>query len=369
MTRRSIVLVVLATVVLAGCAGTQGTGTPTAETPTEDASGVESEEIPGVSNESLTNATALVQANGETLVETGARLKVVQTEAATNTESVFTIGSTGSYTLTTTRSASNGQSGTIDYWSNETATYVRTQMNGETQYRSIDRQPGTLDSFNRTLETYLAAGTFTVSNESTDPTTVVLTAEEFTVPDDSGLLGDASSLSGRLVLSQSGQVQNLTITGQQNGESVALRYELLQPVIERATKPAWVSEVPASAKLNPDLTIDVRNSSFLVIENQGGDPVPRNATIAVETNGTSGTATFETALEGGETRYAYFQTSDGTLTLSADQPTADMAASVDSPLSVRVTTSDDVSLYSASMGWASASADAESGSSGTAGDE
>jgi hypothetical protein len=164
-------------------------------------------------------------------------------------------------------------------------------------------------------------------------------------------------------------VQNLTVTGQENGESVAFRYELRQPVIERATMPAWVGDVPQSAKLHPDLTVDIENSSYLVVENEGGDPVPRNATIAVETNGTSGTATFETSLDVGETRYAYFQTSDGTLTLSADQPTADMAASVDSPLSVRVTAGDNVTLYSASMGWASASADAESGSSGTADDE
>jgi hypothetical protein len=197
----------------------------------------------------------------------------------------------------------------------------------------------------------------------------VLTADEFTAPDDGGVLSDASSLSGRLVLSQSGQVQNLTITGQADGETVAFRYELLQPVIERASKPAWVGEVPASAKLHPDLTIDVRNSSYLVIENQGGDPVPRNATIAVETNGTNGTATFDTALGVGETRYAYFQTSGGTLALSADRPTADMAASVESPLSVRVTAGDSVTLYSASMGWGTASADAESGSSGTGGGE
>lgn len=358
MTRKSVVLVVLATVVLAGCAGTNGTGTPTPESPSEDGSSVDVEEIPGVTNGTVTNATALVEANGATLVETGGRVSASQSTVERTSEILYTIGSGGSYSFTTTRSEPSGDSLTVDYWSNETATYVRSQTEEGTRYRVIERAPSVLDQFNSSLETYLAAGTFTVTNESTDPTTVVLTADEFTVPDDDRLFGDATSLNGRLVLSQAGQVQNFTLTGQVDGETVSFRYELRQPIIERASQPGWVSEVPESASLQPELTVDVRNSSYLVVENSGGDRVPENATLQLGMNETSRTVAFDAALEPGDARYAYIAASDGTLQLSADQPASDATASLTSPVSLSITTDDGVSLYSGSFGWESAGVDA-----------
>jgi hypothetical protein len=366
MIRRSIVLVVLASVVLAGCAGQQGTGTPTAETPTEDGSGVEIEDIPGVSNGTLTDPAALVRANGATIVETGGRISATQSSPERNTETLLTVGSGGFYTLSTT-SESGGESGTLDYYRNGTATYVRMQSDGETQYRVVERDVEPLANINASVETYLAAGTFTVANESIDGTTAVFTASEFTSPDDRGFLSGAESLSGRLVLSEYGQIQNLTITGEQDGQTVTFDYELRQPVIERATQPAWVGDVPPSADLHPELSIDVEEGSYLTVQNSGGDRVPRNATLSLSANETSGTVTFDTALAPGETRYAYFAASDGSLTLATEQPSPDATASIDSPASVTVSTDSGVSLYSASMGWSSASASAEEGTSDSSG--
>jgi hypothetical protein len=367
MTRKSVVVVVLAAVVLAGCAGPQSTGTPTADTPTEDANSIDVDEIPGITNGSLTDAAALAEANGETLAETGGRLKIFQSTGQAETEFLFTIGSGGSYSLVTDRTATNGQSNIIEYWSNESGTYVRSQTDSETRYRALEREPGVLDSFNSTLEAYLAAGSFTVGNETNGGTAVVLTADEFGSLDAGGPLSEAESLSGRLVVSQAGQIQNLTITGQQNGQAVRFQYELMQPLIERASKPGWVSEMPASATLHPELNIDVENDSTLVIENQGGDPVPANATLTISTDSKSGSATFDSALAVDDTRYAYFSAASGKLTLSSEKPTASDAASVTSPLSATVTAGDGVTLHSVSMGWGSASANASSdGSSGEA---
>ena len=83
MTRRLLVLVALAAVVLAGCTGGPGadatpeptaTGTPTAGDGGTNA--VSAEEIPGVSDGTLTNATALARANQELLSETGAKIQM-----------------------------------------------------------------------------------------------------------------------------------------------------------------------------------------------------------------------------------------------------------------------------------------------------
>jgi hypothetical protein len=355
MTRRPIVLVVLASVLLAGCAGTQGTGTPTAETPTEDGSGVDIEDIPGVSNGTLTDPATLARANGATIVETGGRISVSQSSPELNTETLLTVGSDGFYALSTT-SENGGESGTVDYYRNGTATYVRMQSDGETQYRVVERNIEPLANINASVETYLTAGTFTASNESTDGTTAVFTASEFTSPDDRGFLSEAESLSGRLVLSEYGQIQNLTITGERDGQTVSFGYELRQPVIERATQPAWVGDVPPNADLRPELTVNVENDSYLTVRHDGGDRVPRNATLSLSANETSGTATFDTALEPGETRYAYFAASDGSLTLTAERPSPEASAPIDSPASVTVSTDSGVTLLSMSMGWGSESA-------------
>lgn len=346
MIRRTIVLAVIASVMLAGCAGLSDTG---ADTPTDDGNGVQIDEIPGVSNSTVTDATALAEANGATIVETGGRIQVVRTASEGETESLLTVGSGGAFTLSASSSATTEGPAALDYYSNETATYAKIQSDGETRYRVVERNPEPLGQFNSSLETYLAAGSFTATNESTDPTTVVFTADEFEPMDDNELFGDVSSLSGRLVLSQSGQVQNLTITGQE----ASFSYELRQPIIERAAAPAWLGEIPPGASLHPELTIDVENDSHLRIEHTGGDAVPANATLEFSDNNTSGTATFDSPLNA-STRYAYFAANDGSLVLTADKPAANETASLDSPASVTIST-DNVTLYSASMGWDSES--------------
>ncbi|MFC7132416.1 MULTISPECIES: hypothetical protein [Salinibaculum] len=364
MTRRSILLVVLATVVLAGCAGQQSTGTPSPESPSGDASGIEVNQIPGIENGTLTDATVLAEANGETLVETGARLHLDESSPEMDSEATLTIGSTGTYVLSTTRST-GGQTASVDYWSNESTAFVRSQSGDRTQYRQLERGLGVLDEFNNSIREYLAAGTFTVQNDSTDGTTVVLTADDFTTSDDGPLAG-ASSLEGRLVLNQAGQIQNLTVTGQASGQAVRYDYELVDPIIERASKPAWVGEVPETATLNPQLSIDVENESVVKLSHEGGDRVPANATFSLTSNDMSGTVTLDTALDDGETRYVFFGASDGELTLTTEAPAADETASLSSPISVSVTTADGAGLYSGGIAWESASAgEGSAGSSGS----
>ncbi|MEF8783054.1 MAG: hypothetical protein V5A39_09555 [Haloarculaceae archaeon] len=102
--------------------------------------------------------------------------------------------------------------------------------------------------------------------------------------------------------------------------------------------------------------MNVENSSYLVVRNEGDDPVPRNATISITTNGTTETATFETALETGNTRFAYVDAIEGQLMVTSDRPSAGAVESVTSPVSVTITTEDNVTLHSGGMAWESESA-------------
>lgn len=266
---------------------------------------------------------------------------------------MLTVGADGASELSTVATASSGQSGTSDYYNNDSATYIRIQSDNESRYRVIERGYNPLDGFNSSLETVLAAGTFTVANESTGSETVVLTAAEFSPAENRGFFDDATALNGRLVLNQNGQIRNLTITGQEDGQAMASMYKLRQLPVDRASAPAWIADVPPSASLHPELSTNVENDSYLRIGNEGGDPVPRNATLNFSANKNAGTVTFNSALESGETRYAYFAASDGALILTAEQPSSAVTALIESPASVTISTDDGVTLLSVGMGWGS----------------
>ena len=360
MTHRLLVLVVISSVLLAGCTGLQGTETPTAETPTATTptaspDGSETDTIAGISNGTLTNASALVAANGATVVENGARISIEQTRPEMDRDSMLTVGADGASELSTISTAGSGQSETSDYYNNDSATYLRLQSDNETRYRIVEQGYNPLDGFNSSLETVLAGGTFTVANGSTDSETVVLTAEEFRPAENSGFLSDTTALNGRLVLDRNNQIQNLTITGQQDGRTVAYTYELRQSPVDHASAPAWIADVPPSASLQPELSTTVENDSYLRIENEGSDPVPRNATLSFSANNTAGTVTFASALESGDSRYAYFAAGDGALILTAEQPSSEVTAPIESPASITISTDDGVTLLSVGMGWGSES--------------
>mgnify|MGYP006896934637 CR=1 FL=1 len=350
MTRRMLLVVVLASVVLAGCAGLQGT-----ETPTDDGTDGEPDQMPGVSNGTVTDAEALVAANSASIAETGGELSVVYDAPDVNSESVLTVGADGTSVLSTTTSDGPDQSGSLETYSNETATYVQMQSGSETRYRVVEQPGDAFDRINSSLTAYLAAGEFTVSNDSIDGTTAVFTSDSFSGLEDGEVLDDANAVSARLVINQSGQVQNLTVTGEQRSETVTFTYELRQSAVERAAAPGWVSEIPPTAALHPELSVDVENDSYVRIDHTGGDAVPRNATLEVATDNASGTVAFDSALEAGETRYAYFATNDGSLVLRNEQPASDTTTTLTSPASIEVTAGE-TALHSGSMAWGSESA-------------
>jgi len=203
-----------------------------------------------------------------------------------------------------------------------------------------------------------------VSSESINSSTVVLTADEFSTVDHDGFFSETRSLDGRLVLDQHGQVQNLTITGQRGDQLVSYNYELRQPAVDHASAPAWIADVPPSAYLHPELSMTVENDSYLRIQHDRGDAVPRNASLAFSANNTNGTVLFDSAFESGETRYAYFAASDGSLRLTTEQPLSNETTAIHSPASITITSTDGVTLHAVGMGWGSESS-SEATASGT----
>lgn len=318
--------------------------------------------VPGVSNGTLADATALARANEAALSETGAELETTQSVGGEEVSFRLRLGpGFSTYALSGAYPAGDRQT-RVEIWTNETRRFVRIEGGDDVRYRVVDRE-NDLPSSLAPIESLLAGGQFVVRNDSTGDGTVVLTASEPAAPADGSR--EYSSFDGRLVVDGSGQIHNLTVSTVDEGRSVTYRYDLRRAGNGQVTKPDWFEDVPESATLRPDVAVDVENESYLVVRHRGGDAVPAGSTLAVTANETAGNATFETALDSGDTRYAYFHASDGTLRIAADRPDGDVVDPVTSPVSVSLATDDGVTLFSASMGWGSESASESEGGGGS----
>lgn len=368
MSRRALVLVGIVTVVLAGCLGgpTSTPGNGSTASPGDGTASVSAEDVPGVSNGSLTNASALARANEAALGETGGELAVSQSgagEAATFrlrlAAGFSTYSLTGSY-------GGEGQTVDVAIWTNETARYVRTQSQGDVRYQTVGRE-NDLPSSLRLVEGLLASGEFTVANESTGEGTVRLTADEYVDPADGHTpFSEVSAFDGRLVVDESGQIHNLTVSAVDRGESVSYGFELRETGVDTVPQPDWFAEMPQSATLNANVDVSVENESYLVVRHRSGDAVPAESTLTVTSNGTTRNATFGSALDQEGVRYAFVDADDGDLRLVADPPASEGVSPLTSPVSVTLTTPDGVTLHSGGMAWESGSASAGDGSGGTA---
>lgn len=358
MTRRTLVLVALAVVVLAGCLGGPGTETTTTPTDGTGTATVSSEDVPGVSDGALANATALTRANEAGLTEAGGTARIRRDGPSGLATARLVVGAErATYRLTSSRSA-DGDAIDTDIWSNESRRVIRMSSDGDSNYRVVDRRDDRLNVLTGVTD-YLEAGDFTAANESTGNGTVVFTADEFVPPSDGhGRFTNVSSFTGRLVVGESGLIHALSVSATDEQGTESYSYELLGTGVDRVAKPDWFDDVPASATLQTQLRVDVENSSYLAVRNEGGDHVPSNTTISVTSNNTTATATLDTSLVTGDTRYAYIDATTGTLRLTADRPTAGAVDPVTSPISVSLTTGDGVSLYNAGMAWSSESASA-----------
>lgn len=367
MTRRSLAVLLAATLVLAGC--TVGPGTTTEEQPGQ---GDAEATPPGVSDGRLANATALLHAHETALAESGFAATMTRSTngTAVSTFDVVAGPSMATYELTWTRSADGGDAVETRLWANESERFVRTRADGETSYRVVPREEDSLGVL-ESLRSYVAAGNFTVADERSDAGHAVLTADAVDARTGAdGPFRDAESFDGRAVVDDRGRVHELNVTVERPSGTETVTFELRRTGVASVERPGWVSDVPPGVAVAPQLSVDVDADRYLVVSNEGGDAVPRNATLSLTTNGSTYRATFDAPLEPGEVRYAAIATDDGRLRLAAERPDPGTVETLTSPVSVAVETAAGASLYSASMGWGSSSAaESGSGSSSASGDE
>jgi len=357
VTRLKVVLALVPILLLAGCIGGLG-----AETQPSDSTDSSPEQIPGVTNGTLANDSALVQANRKAVTTNGAIVQINQSSREMNIDARLVIGANlSTHSLSGSGVASPDEETSIDKWSNETTQFVRTSSGEQTNYRVLEGHDDRLTMLS-SMETFLAAGNFEVANETTDDGMVVLTADSASPADTS--MANLEQFEGRLVVNESGQIQDVTVTLTQDGDQVTYSYELQQVGVERVQKPDWVNDVPPGATLQTQLSVTVENNSYLVVEHSEGDVVPRGTTVQVKSNGTTDTVRLNSSLSAGDRRYLYFDTSSQDLQVTADRPDSSAVSPVTSPTSVEITTEGGVILHSGSMGWASESAGAsDAGSS------
>lgn len=364
MTRTICWIAVVGVVVLAGCMGGPG-GAPTATEQTGDGlTNASSAAVPGVADGTLSNATALATAHSDALTSDGGNVSVTEDAETTSGSFQYSLSSdVETYSLTGTHQRTDGPTVDVSLWSNESVRIARQSADGEDHYRVVDRRrerPSGLDG----LSEYLAAGDFTVANESTGNGTVVLTADESASTADShGRFADAETFSGRLVVEESGLVRNLTVEASVDGEVRSIRYAVTETGVDSVAAPAWVENLPPGATVQAHLDVDVENGSILVIRHDGGDAVPRESVVSVTTNETSGEATFDEPLEAGDRQFLYVDADTGAATLATDRPPAEAVDSIEPPVSLTVRTDAGATLLNAGMSWGSDTAsEPESGS-------
>lgn len=341
---------------LAGCLGG-----PAAETGPSDSTDVSPEQVPGVTNGTLSDASALVEANRHAVTTDGAILQINQSSERMDIDARLVVGADFStYSLSGSGTVSN-ESTAIDQWSNETTQFVRTSSGEETNYQVLHRNDERLTLLS-SIGQFLSAGDFEVANETTGDGTVVLTADS--ASEASTSMADLERFDGRLVVSEDGRIQNLSVTLTRAGEQVSYSYELRQAGVESVPKPDWIDDIPPGATVQAQLSVDVEDDSYLALEHSGGDVVPTGTTVRVESNGTTETVRLDSSLSAGDTRYLYFDASSRELRATEDRPERSTVSPVTSPVSVRIVTEGGAVLHSGSMAWGSESASGGAGDSG-----
>lgn len=362
MTSRSLTVLLVIVLALAGC--TAGPGTPTDDgQPAENAATGTPQ---GVVDGQLANASALVEAHETALAESGFAATVTYAENGSEVGSYDLVAAPDLTTYTAAGTRSTGEDSTVEthLWANETHRFVMYRSGDERSYHARLRGSESLDPI-ESVGSYLHAGDFTVADEPTAEGYTVLTADGLDPSgDEHGRLLDAESFSGRAVVDEAGRVRNLSVTVERERGSETFAFELRRTDVERVDRPDWLSEIPDGATISPQLSVDVRDETALVVRNEAGDAVPPNATLTLTTNDTTYRTTFDAPLGSGERRFAYISANDGELLLATEEPAAADAMELTSPISVTIETAGGVQLYSAGMGWGSASASESDGESG-----
>jgi hypothetical protein len=379
MTRTIYALLVAVAVVLGGCAGatasldattaetatattTAANGTATNAT-TADATAEPAEATaqlpPGVFEDGVSNATALLAAHRETLAETSyafegrsnysiGGLSAAGEQSGTVAKGFFPHASNANTTL---RRGNRTVEYDVDRWANESVTLVRYRTENRIRYQKLfhendeQRSPGpelgsplpnrseveASISGTTLIAAALRTGNFTVESvEMVDGRTVTtLRAREANRSSDLGS-ANVTRYDAMLVVDERGVVReanfSLAFESRYSGQNaMTYRFEAVRigPVV--VSRPAWSDEALATTSVQ--VSVDAAETYF-VVANRGGDPLPAGSEIRVSHDDVNATLTVEQPLRPGERAYVYFPADGGEPALTRERPAEGTGAQV-----------------------------------------
>jgi hypothetical protein len=338
---RVVPLLLVALVLLAGCTaapGAQTTSEPTTASPSPGASTTPSVPngtvAPGVTNDGVENASALLEAHESALRERGFELAVERTMGAGNQtveiRQRHRVAPNVRQVRTNATSRIAGDRTSYRSWINETMTRMITQTvaGDETRYRVPPVGPagetGRERRHRRIVETdqteeLLRGGEFEVTGVTTDgPRLYTLVGAEFPTTERYG------ERDVRLSVSTDGVIYRLTADGETaDGSGYAFNYTLSTLGVDSVERPDWVADAPAVVETRPTLGFENCTTPYLVVENPGPDTLPAGSVVSVTLNDTEHRATLAAALPAGERHALYLDAAGDIRTAAPDDVPAD----------------------------------------------
>lgn len=245
--------------VLAGCSGVSQLSSPNEPT---------AEELPpGVSQNGIENASALIDAHTTALDESGYAYRLNFQQAVNVTVDNQSSMQYETNLTQTTRAEPGGrpafvtaevygaqagqnQSQTVAYWWNDTTTLARISTGGQTQYMAVDQRPdeGQLYAPNEQfLRQVVFPSNFSITgvDRSGGETLITLTATETNAS-----LQGVTSYDATLVVDSEGRIHSATqyavIESGQGTQTVDLHYELTETSVSTVDQPEWADEALAN---------------------------------------------------------------------------------------------------------------------------
>ncbi|EFW91917.1 hypothetical protein ZOD2009_10580 [Haladaptatus paucihalophilus DX253] len=331
--------------------------TTTATTTTETTiSPADADLPPGVTTDGISDVDALVSAHESALRETGFQFEARQTSRADGNTTVAVQHGRATAGLSTVFTRLN-MTGNFHYrstvWKNDSTVISRGTSEEGTRYRIRPREERGVAKSN-TIRSILHTGEFAIDHVASvdDGTRITLHADRFS---GNGGFENVTDYDATLVVDSAGRVHRFHRFIETDGRTRSIDFEFLAARSDAIDRPEWTDEAGRAVHADLRTTTD---SGRLEIEHRGGDALPAGSSIELGHNGTTYAATFEHALEPGETAYFYFPSDGGDPMLTRTDPGRDAGTRFEGSYSLTIVTASDVIVQSSgfSVGYDESSA-------------
>lgn len=342
----------VAMLLLAGCIGSLSTDTAStttdgripATTDTTQTTVESTDEAlpPGVTEDGVSTASALLAAHASALKETSYGFEyrsITEVDGGTNataTQRGTVSAGFASFELRSVHGDANRYRSTL--WANDSVLLTKRTADGTTWYDERtrnERLEAELDSAvtkTETLSVLLRSGTFEIAgtDRSAGRTLTTLRATE---PAGGTRYENATDFDATLVVDSSGRVHEFHRTVVT--ETSILRQDFELSVLDAATveRPEWAGNALATTTAN----IDVDSTTDAIrFEHAGGEDLPAGSTVRIDHDGDAHTLELAAPLGTGESVYIYYPGDGGAPVLVADEPTDARAERIDGEYSITV---------------------------------